>query len=69
MISDELAYRADRLLHDVFYRGMNAGEDTVLQYQFERDPTYKVRYIKRCIKESRNELADIILELQERKTK
>ena len=57
---DELTYRADKLLHDVFYKGLNAGEDTVLQYQFERELGYRARYIERCIKEARNELADII---------
>lgn len=60
---DELKFKADKLLHDVFYKGLEAGEDTVLQYQFEREPAYRYRYIERCIKEARNELVDILIEL------
>ena len=58
--SGELYYKLDKLLHDVFYKGLNAGEDTTLQYQFERELGYKTRYIDRCIKEARNGLADLI---------
>lgn len=58
--TDSLVYQAEKLLYDLFYKGLEAGEDTTLQYQFEREPAYRARYIDRCIKGSKNELADIL---------
>jgi hypothetical protein len=60
---DELKYRAENMLYNLFYRGLEAGEDTRLQYQFEREPAYKLRYIERCLKGSKDELAYIITAL------
>lgn len=61
---DKLASKAEKLLFDLFYKGLEAGEDTVLQYQFERELGYKARYVDRCIKTAKDELADIIQEIR-----
>lgn len=60
---DEFRYKLEKLLLDLFYRGMSAGEDDVLDYQFEQDPGYKVRYAERVIKNAKNDVADLLVEV------
>lgn len=58
---DETYYKIDKLIYDCFYKGYEAGQDQILQYQFERDKAYEIRYINRCIKSFKNELAEALL--------
>ena len=58
--TDELKYRTEKALYDLFYKGMNAGEDEVLQRQFDMELGYKHRYADRCIKDAKNEIADML---------
>ena len=61
---DELMYKFDKSLYDLFYKAFEAGEDVVLQHQFKNDIPAKHRYAERCIKEARNAIADILEQKQ-----
>lgn len=58
---DELKYKAEKSLYDLFYKGLDAGEDTVLQYQFDRELGYRTRYAERCISSAKSDLADLLV--------
>lgn len=63
---DYLKATAEKAMYDLFYSAMEAGEDEVLQRQFEHEPAYKHRYAKRCINEATTAVIDLVIEIRER---